>query len=130
MSVAEASAAWWPSRFGEDDQLGMLNTVTPSMRQAVMEAADTRDMFDLAVDFFIGMPAYTARGSPRKRRCGRHHTVSRRGFPPQDCYSKNRERQCGGGLAAIQGSCQAAPAMAVRLHADPIPVRFKRHQQS
>jgi kynurenine formamidase len=60
------------SPFGPDDQLGMLNTVTSAMRQAVLDAADTTEMLDLAVDYFLGMPAYTANADPPYQICLSH----------------------------------------------------------
>ena len=50
------------SPFGPDDQMGMLNVITPEMRRDVMARADLGDPIDLSVDYFIGMPAWTANG--------------------------------------------------------------------
>jgi hypothetical protein len=52
------------SPFGEDDQIGMLNLIgADSMREIVSEA-DASRVFDLAVDYFIGMPSWTGFGDP------------------------------------------------------------------
>ena len=52
------------SPFGPDDEIGMLNLITPALRSAVLAAADTSRLFDLSVDLFPGMPTWTAGGEP------------------------------------------------------------------
>jgi kynurenine formamidase len=52
------------SPFGPDDEIGMLNLMTPETRTAIMAEADYAKMFDLAVEFFQGMPSWTAGGDP------------------------------------------------------------------
>jgi hypothetical protein len=45
------------SPFGADDEIGMLNLIDASSRQAIVSQADAGKVFDLAVDHFIGIPA-------------------------------------------------------------------------
>jgi kynurenine formamidase len=52
------------SPFGDDDEIGMLNLMTPKTRAAIMAEADYEKMLDLAVEFFQGMPSWTAGGDP------------------------------------------------------------------
>ena len=52
------------SPFGPDDEIGMLSLMTPESRSAVMAEADAATMFDLSVEFFQGMPSWTAGGDP------------------------------------------------------------------
>lgn len=52
------------SPWGESDQIGRLNWITPESRNAIFERIDGRGMFDLSVDYFIGMPAWLAGGDP------------------------------------------------------------------
>src|SRR5258708_34767685 len=52
------------SPFGSDDQLGMLNLIDASTRQAIFSRADAGKAFDLAVDHFIGMPGWIAANDP------------------------------------------------------------------
>jgi kynurenine formamidase len=52
------------SPFGPDDEIGMLNLMTPESRARIMAEADARKMFDLAVDYFVGMPTWTYAGDP------------------------------------------------------------------
>ena len=52
------------SPFGPGDEIGMLNLMTPETRAAIMAEADYGKMLDLAVEFFQGMPSWTAGGDP------------------------------------------------------------------
>lgn len=52
------------SPFGADDEVGMLNLITPESMRAVMREADMGRVFDLSVDYFMGMPSWTAGGQP------------------------------------------------------------------
>src|SRR5258708_19481858 len=52
------------SPFGTDDQIGMLNLIDASTRQAILSRADAGKVFDLAVDHFIGMPGWIAANDP------------------------------------------------------------------
>jgi kynurenine formamidase len=53
------------SPWGPADNVGRLNLMTPESRQAVLSRADGRRVFDLAVDYFLGMPSWAAAGDPR-----------------------------------------------------------------
>jgi kynurenine formamidase len=52
------------SPFGEHDEIGMLNLITPASMAAVMSRADATTTVDLSVDYFLGMPSFTAAGQP------------------------------------------------------------------
>jgi kynurenine formamidase len=52
------------SPFGPDDEIGMLNLMTDVSRARIMAEADGSKMFDLAVEYFVGMPAWTYGGDP------------------------------------------------------------------
>ncbi len=52
------------SPFGRDDQIGMLNLIDAGSRDAIMSRADAGKVFDLAVDHFVGMPAWIAANDP------------------------------------------------------------------
>ena len=52
------------SPFGPDDEIGMMNLMTPQSRARVLAEADGSKMFDLAVEYFHGMPSWTAGGDP------------------------------------------------------------------
>src|ERR1700739_3310015 len=53
------------SPWGPEDNVGRLNLMTPESRQAVLARADGRRVFDLAVDYCLGMPSWAAAGDPR-----------------------------------------------------------------
>jgi len=52
------------SPFGPDDEIGMLNLITPESMRAVLSRADAGHTLDLSVDYFLGMPSFTAAGQP------------------------------------------------------------------
>jgi kynurenine formamidase len=52
------------SPWGEDDEIGRLNWVTPESTAAVLDHLDGRHVFDLNVEYFIGMPSWVAAGDP------------------------------------------------------------------
>jgi kynurenine formamidase len=52
------------SPFGPEDEIGMLNLITPESRQAVMTEADASKCLDLSVQYFTGMPSWVASGDP------------------------------------------------------------------
>lgn len=53
------------SPWGPDDELGRLNLMTDASRAAVMARVDGARVYDLSVDYFIGMPSWQAAGDPR-----------------------------------------------------------------
>jgi kynurenine formamidase len=52
------------SPWGPDDQIGRLNWITPDSRREVLERLDGRALFDLSVEYFLGMPSWLAAGDP------------------------------------------------------------------
>lgn len=52
------------SPFGEDDEIGMLNLLSPDRARQLMREADGGRVFDLSVDLFMDMPTWTAGGEP------------------------------------------------------------------
>ncbi|MCW2947728.1 MAG: cyclase family protein [Actinoallomurus sp.] len=52
------------SPYGENDQLGALNRMTPASQAAIMARADASRIYDLSIDYFIGMPSFQAAGDP------------------------------------------------------------------
>ncbi|BCS31787.1 polyketide cyclase [Luteitalea sp. TBR-22] len=69
VSVAVHAATTLPqparSPWGPDDQIGTLNMMTPASRQAVMARADAGRLYDLSVEYFVGMPSWHLLGDPR-----------------------------------------------------------------
>jgi kynurenine formamidase len=52
------------SPFGDDDEIGMLNLITPELSASMLTQADAHRVFDLSVDLFAGMPTWTEGGEP------------------------------------------------------------------
>ena len=53
------------SPWGPDDEIGRLNWITPDTNRAILEHLDGRHVFDLNVEYFIGMPSWLAAGDPK-----------------------------------------------------------------
>lgn len=52
------------SPWGPDDQLGALNRLTPQNRLDVLARVDGTKVYDLSIDYFVGMPSFQAAGDP------------------------------------------------------------------
>ena len=52
------------SPWGPDDEIGRLNWVTPESTAAILDHLDGRHVFDLNVEYFVGMPSWVAAGDP------------------------------------------------------------------
>ncbi|MBP6563403.1 MAG: cyclase family protein [Neisseriaceae bacterium] len=53
-----------PSPWGEDDQIGRLNWITDASRAEVMQGLDPSRSYDVSVNYFMGMPSWSAAGDP------------------------------------------------------------------
>jgi kynurenine formamidase len=52
------------SPYGPDDQRGALNLMTAESRAAILARADASTVYDLSIDYFVGMPSFQAAGDP------------------------------------------------------------------
>jgi len=52
------------SAWGPNDQKGALNRITDQSRAAIMARIDGTRVYDLSVDYFLGMPSFQAAGDP------------------------------------------------------------------
>jgi kynurenine formamidase len=52
------------SPWGADDEIGRLNWITPETNRAILEHLDGGHVFDLNVEYFVGMPSWVAAGDP------------------------------------------------------------------
>ncbi len=52
------------SPWGARDEIGRLNLITPQSRAAIMARVSGEQAYDLAVDYFVGMPSWQAAGDP------------------------------------------------------------------
>lgn len=53
------------SPWGPNDEIGRLNLMTSESRAAILARIDGRKVYDLSVEYFIGMPGWHAAGDPR-----------------------------------------------------------------
>lgn len=53
------------SPWGPDDEIGRLNLMTQQTRTEILSRLDGRQIYDLSVEYFIGMPGWHAAGDPR-----------------------------------------------------------------
>lgn len=53
------------SPWGPDDELGRLNLMTAQSRADVLSRLDGRRVYDLSVEYYIGMPGWHGAGDPR-----------------------------------------------------------------
>jgi kynurenine formamidase len=52
------------SPWGPKDEIGRLNLITPTSRAAILSRIEGAKSYDLAVEYFIGMPSWEAAGDP------------------------------------------------------------------
>lgn len=62
--MAKDNIAVATSPYGPDDQLGALNRLTPESQAAILTRADATRVYDLSIDYFVGMPSFQAAGDP------------------------------------------------------------------
>ncbi len=55
------------SPWGPDDEIGRLNLMTEESRRAVISRLSGGTVYDLSVEYFIGMPSWQAAGDPHYR---------------------------------------------------------------
>lgn len=55
------------SPWGEEDQIGRLNLMTESSQADILSRISGSNLYDLSVDYFIGMPSWQAAGDPHYR---------------------------------------------------------------
>lgn len=53
------------SPWGQADEIGKLNLMTAPTRSTIVARADARRVYDLSVDYFVGMPSWHGVGDPR-----------------------------------------------------------------
>jgi kynurenine formamidase len=64
LSPAAAEPQVGRSPWGPKDELGRLNLMTAQSRTAALARLDPRRVYDLSVEYFIGMPSWQAAGDP------------------------------------------------------------------
>lgn len=53
------------SPWGKDDEIGRLNLMTPETRQSAVNKINAEKVYDLSVEYYIGMPSWQAAGDPQ-----------------------------------------------------------------
>jgi kynurenine formamidase len=61
VTVAEVQTRWWPSPFGADDELGMLNHVTDAKRREALASVREGRMYDLGRVLHEDIPVFPGR---------------------------------------------------------------------
>lgn len=61
-SLAQSDVGTSP--WGPDDELGRLNMMTSRSRQEIMSMVSADKVYDLSVEYFVGMPSWQAAGDP------------------------------------------------------------------
>ncbi|MEQ9590830.1 MAG: cyclase family protein [Parvibaculaceae bacterium] len=64
-AAADRGGAVGTSPWGPDDELGALNMMTEISRASILSRVSGGAVFDLSVEYFIGMPGWHAAGDPR-----------------------------------------------------------------
>ncbi|AOY02310.1 cyclase [Jeongeupia sp. USM3] len=64
IGVAHAAQEVGISPWGANDEIGRLNLITPASRAAIMARVSGEQVYDLAVDYFVGMPSWQEAGDP------------------------------------------------------------------
>jgi kynurenine formamidase len=62
--VARADIQVASSPYGPDDELGALNKLTGASQASILARADGSRVYDLSIDYFVGMPSFQAAGDP------------------------------------------------------------------
>jgi kynurenine formamidase len=62
---ASAQNSVGTSPWGSEDELGRLNLITPQSRAAIMSRVSAERVYDLSVEYFVGMPSWQAAGDPQ-----------------------------------------------------------------
>lgn len=63
-AIASAGPEVGKSPWGPQDEIGRLNLMTPESQAAILARVDARRVYDLSVEYFIGMPSWQAVGDP------------------------------------------------------------------
>jgi hypothetical protein len=51
------------SRWGPTDEIGALNMMTQETRLEILSRVSSGKVYDLSVEYFLGMPSFSARGA-------------------------------------------------------------------
>jgi len=74
VSITVETARWWPSPFGADDQLGMLNHIDDAKRVAALRLVRSGRLYDLGHELHEGVPTFPGRYFRQTLVTTAHHT--------------------------------------------------------
>jgi kynurenine formamidase len=81
---------WWPSPFGAEDQLGMLNHVDEAKRAAALRLARTGRLYDLGHDLHEDVPVFPGRYFRQTLVTTAHHNNAAMGGEPPTGVGENK----------------------------------------
>lgn len=64
IAIAQVTEEVGKSPWGPEDEIGTLNMMTNTSRLSVISAIGSGQVYDLSVDYFVGMPSFHALGDP------------------------------------------------------------------
>src|SRR5437764_6137889 len=73
MQTLQATTSWWPSPFGADDELGMLNHVTPAKRVEALSLVREGRLYDLGRILDEHVPVFPGRAFHQTLVTTAHH---------------------------------------------------------
>lgn len=77
--MSDVEQPWWPSRFGPEDQLGMLNHITDAKRREALTLVQTGRMYDLGRVLDDSVPVFPGRHFRQTLVTTAHHVNDRGG---------------------------------------------------
>jgi kynurenine formamidase len=80
---------WWPSSFGPEDQLGMLNHITEEKRRAALASVREGRLYDLGRVLDEQVPVFPGRHFRQTLVTTAHHANAREGMPPTGVGDNN-----------------------------------------
>jgi kynurenine formamidase len=88
-SVPPARTAWWPSRYGADDQAGALNQIGPDQVLDAVRLVRRGRVFDLAHVLHADIPAFPGRTFRQYLTTNAHHVNRRRPDAGAEGWGRN-----------------------------------------
>ena len=88
-SVPPARTAWWPSRYGADDQAGALNQIGPDQVLDAVRLVRLGRVFDLAHVLHADIPAFPGRTFRQYLTTNAHHVNRRRPDAGAEGWGRN-----------------------------------------
>ena len=88
-SVTEPTTAWWPSRYGAEDQAGALNEIGPRQVLDAVRLVRQGRVYDLAHELHADVPAFPGRTFRQYLTTNAHHVNRRRPDAGREGWGRN-----------------------------------------